>query len=179
MTSLAVRHSPRLLEHLRTHVIDGSTVDAALFEGGRLMYPARRVVEQTMGRPEPYTIEYEARVLDGLGSSVRASLWLLSAEATERLRGTDPTLDLLWGSHAAYPRLDGEGPSLDRLVTALVMVGQMRDGDLSGDGDLERAAILLVRAMAALGFPPSAVSLEEIWDGAAPACVGLGLVEVG
>jgi hypothetical protein len=35
-----------------------------------------------------------------------------------------------------------------------------------------------VTGLQAEGFPPSSSALEEICDGAVPACVGLGLVDI-
>lgn len=174
MLSLRVSHSLPLERHLRSFEVDGTTVEATLFSDGRLMYPGRHDVEQTMQAAEPYTLWHEARVIEGFFGSIYKAIWVLSDAATE-LPDLDPTLEVLWRSHAAARPLN-LAPSLDRLVAGLVMVEWLRAGRVNGPWD--DAAVTLVRAMGAAGFPPSANALEEIWDGAAPACVGLGLVEL-
>lgn len=176
MLELRVSHSEPLERHLSSYEFDGSTVEAALFSDGRLMYPGRHDVEQTMRAAEPYTLSHEARVIEGFYGSIVRSIWVLS-EAAADLPDLDPTLELLWQTHSAARRLN-QPPSLDRLVAALVMVERIRGGGRAAD-PLGDAAYVLVRAMAAAGFPVSASALEEIWDGAAPACVGLDLVEIG
>jgi hypothetical protein len=178
LLKLTVRQSPTLLEHLRTYQVDGATVESALFAGGRLQYPGRKEIEQELGYSDPYTLELESRVIDGFFQSISASIRFLSAEATAGLRGVDDTLDLLWGSHAAYPRRINEGPSLDRLVAALVMVEEARSGRQAG-ADIEYASAVLVRGLTAAGFPAGRRALEEICADAPPACVGLGMVEIG
>jgi hypothetical protein len=175
--TLTISHSPPLEKHLSEFEVDGATVASVLFADGRLMYPGRHDVEQTMQAADPYTLWHEARVVGGLFGSISKAVWDLALAAGE-LPDLDPTLDLLWRSHAAAQALLSSGPSLDRLVAALVMVESLRRSG-RGPRALDDSAIVLVRAMAAAGFPASATSLEEIWDGAAPACVGLGLVEIG
>lgn len=174
---ILIRQSDRLLEHLRTYEVDGATIESLLFEGGRLNYPGRQRIEQQLGFADPYTIEMEARTIDGLFQSISTSIRFLAREASRKFHGHDPTLDLLWEVHDAYPRWGFEGPSLDRLVAALVMVQHVLEND-SDDEDVKYACGVLVNGLTAVGFPPSERALEEIWDGAAPACVGLGLVSV-
>jgi len=175
MTTLRVSHAPPLEQHLSQFEVDGATVQSALFADGRLMYPGRHDVEQTMAAAEPYTLWHEARVIEGFYGSVNRAIWLLSETATELLSGRDATLELLWKSHAAARKL-GLAPSLDRLAAALVMIEHLRGWTRVGD-PLDDAAIVLVKGMIAAGFPSSAVAFEEICDGAAPACVGLNIVE--
>lgn len=178
MMDLRIRESETLLRHLQTYRVDGATVDSVLFEGGRMFYTGRKEIEQQLGHTEPYTLSHEARVVEGFLRSINASIRLLSGIATCHFDGHDNTLDLLWQSHAAYERPMFEGPSLDRLVAALVMVEHIR-GNGHQSRDVQRACCVLVRGLNAAGFPSSGEALEEIWDGAAPACVGLGLVDIG
>lgn len=172
---LSVKHSPGLERHLSTFEVDGITVASMLFPDGRIFYPGRRQVEQLLQGPDPYTLAHEARVVEGLYGSVVRSIWVLSAAATE-MPDLDPTLEVLWASHASSRPATGGAPSLDRLVAALVAVQAAREGSQRNPA-VEEAAVVLVRALDSLGFPPRPPSLEELWDGAAPACVGLGLVE--
>lgn len=175
--SIMIRQSEALLEHLKSYEVDGATVDSLLFAGGRLHYPGRKEVEQLLGFADPYTIELEARTIDGLFQSIAASIRLLASEATRFFRGTDPTLDLLWGSHAAYQRSPSEGPSLDRLIAALVMVEHVREHG-HPDRDIEHACTVMINGMIAIGFPASEMALEELCDGSLPACAGLNLIEI-
>jgi hypothetical protein len=89
----------------------------------------------------------------------------------------DPTLELLWGAHGAWAR---RGISLDRLVAALVAVEMLRPKDSFSAMEkiLEEASVILVTGLHQLGFPPTHEGLEELFDGAPPACVGLGLVDL-
>lgn len=177
MLSLRVTHSPKLMEHLAKFEVDGTTVEATLFADGRLMYPGRHDIEQTMKAPEPYTMWHEARVIEGLFESISTAIWKLSAFVSSA-DDLDPTLEVLWRSHA-----NSEGlripPSPDRLVAAMVAIEKLKDSRRPSGDHLDEAAYVLVRGFAAAGFPLSANALEEIWDGAAPACVGLGLVDIG
>ena len=177
MIALTVRQSPTLLNHLKIHDHDGATVETALFEGGRLQYPGRQQIEQQLGFMDPYTIELESRVLVGFFQSVTASIRLLSRAATETFRGQDETLDLLWDSHNSYVRPSGEGPSLDRLVAALVMVEHAKQTQTSPD--IEYACLVLIRGLSAAGFPPGQRALDELWADCPPACIGLGLITLG
>lgn len=172
---IAVRTNPSLLEHLSTFEVDGATVDSLLFEGGRLSYPGRKEIEYELGYADPYTLQLEARVVEGLTKPMRAAIRLLSREAISRrwFKELDPTLELLWMSHGAWH----DGVSLDRLVSALVMVDYAMN-ERTFDEDIERACEVLVRGLHSCGFPPDRESLEELFDGAPPACVGLGLVEL-
>lgn len=175
--TIVIRQSETLLHHLRTFEVDGATIDSALFEGGRLNFPGRQQNEQQLGFADPYTIEMEARTIDGFFQSISTSISFLAREATKLFRGEDPTLDLIWEVHDAYVRQGGEGPSLDRLVAALVMVQHVLDND-TDDEDVKYACAVMINGLTAVGFPPTERSLEEIWDGAAPACVGLNLVTI-
>lgn len=183
---IVVRHSPDLMQHLSSFEVDGATVASLLFDGGRLLYPGRKQLESELGYIEPYTLELEARVIEGLSKKAQEAIRLL----TEHLFATtvlDPTLEVLWGSHDAWM---ANGISLDRLVAALVMVERIGEEQATGLADRESgrrggvdqrlvdAAYLLVQELHSLGFPPTRESLEEIFDGAEPACVGLGLVEL-
>lgn len=175
---IVVRPNLKLMEHLRTFEYDGATVDSLLFEGGRLAYPGRKEIEHKLGYIEPYTLELEARVIEGLPKKMSAAIRLLSREAVSTPGPLaedhlDPTLELLWMAHGAW----NDEVSLDRLVAALVMVEYAtRVGPL--DPNVEMAAEVLVRGLHALGFPPTHEGLEELFDGAPPACIGLGLVEL-
>lgn len=173
--TVTVQPDRSLLEHLRTFEHDGATVASALFEGDRLTYPGRRELEFQLGVPEPYTLELEARTVGGLPRPMNAAIRLLCREAISRrwFPDLDPTLELLWMAHGAWHG----GTALDRLVCALVMV-EYAMNNRTFDDDIEEASVILVRGMHSLGLPPSSESLEEIFDGAWPACVGLGLVEV-
>lgn len=172
---IAVRTNPSLLSHLQTFEVDGATVDSLLFEGGRLAYPGRKEIEYELGYADPYTLAMEARVIEGLSKRANAAIRLLAREADDHLLFSmeDSTLELLWRSHGSWTK----GISLDRLVAALVMVEYALDGRTL-NADVERAAEILVTELHRAGFPPTRVGLEELFDGAAPACVGLGLVEL-
>lgn len=172
---ITVRPNLKLMEHLKTYEVDGGTVDSLLFEGGRLSYPGRKDIEHQLGYIEPYTLELEARVIEGLPQKMVAAIRLLSREAISRrwFKEIDPTLELLWMAHGAFH----EGVSLDRLVAALVMVDYAVN-ERTFDEDIEIAAHVLVHGLHTLGFPPSEEGLEELFDGAPPACIGLGLVEL-
>lgn len=177
MLRLTVRQSPTLLEHLKSHEIDGATVAGVLFEGGRLQYPGRQQVEQLLQESDPYTLELESRVVDGFYSSIEAAIRFLAKEATACVAFEEPTLDLLWGSHNAYRPPPREGPSLDRLIAALCMVERARS--IGDDREVDHAAAILIRGLNSAGFPASVAALDEIWEDAPPACVGLGIVRIG
>ena len=175
---VTVRTNLELLEHLRTFEQDGATVAGALFEGGRLSYPGRRELEYMLGYTEPYTLELEARVIEGLPRRMAAAIRIL-ADVAGDLASSEPTLDLLWAAHSTWR----SGVSLDRLVAALVVVEMLVSSNSVGtwygrDADLQQAAQVLVGGMHSIGFPPSQASLEELFDGAPPAAVGLGLVDL-
>lgn len=172
---IVVRVNDSLLKHLMDFEFDGAKVDSLLFEGGRLSYPGRKEIEYQLGYIEPYTIDLEARVIDGLPKKMVAAIRLLSREAMSRrwLKDIDPTLELLWAAHGSWH----DGVSLDRLVSALVMVDYAMN-EKTFDSDIEMACEVLVRGMHGIGFPPTLAGLEEIFDGAPPACVGLGLVDL-
>jgi hypothetical protein len=176
---ITVKHSQHLLSHLQTYKVDDGTVASLLFEGGRLSYPGRKALEHELGYIEPYTLEHEARVISGLPKKVSASIRLLASDMTSRLHGFDITLDLLWQSHQAYQRQKDEGPSLDRFIAALVAVKMASDDNIySTWKDADDACYILISGLHSVGFPPTADMLEELWDGAAPASVGLGIVEL-
>lgn len=166
---------PTLFDHLQTWSHDGATVASALFQDGRIYYPGRWDVENHIGDVDPYTLGHEARVVVGLGPKAEAAIRLLSREVTRRHAEEDGTLELLWLSHeSAGPLL---GASLDRLVAALVAVHELTVG-IWWDQEAAVAAEVLVAEMTNAGFPPTRESMEELMDGAEPACVGLGLVEL-
>lgn len=171
---ISVRTSLALLHHLRTYEEDGSTVASALFDGGRLSYPGRKDIEYEFSIIEPYTLELEARVIEGLPVKFRGSISFLARVATEAHRGLDPTLDLLWAAHSSFR---GEGVALDRLVAALVTVQDIKTHGIE-DAIACEASLRLIAGMHSLGLPPTHIGLEEIFDGADPACLGLGLVEL-
>ena len=173
---ITVRTNESLLEHLRSYEHDGATVDSLLFEGGRLSYPGRKEIEYQLGYTEPYTLELEARVLEGLPPRMTAAIRILCREADAGLMAEDETLELLWRAHAAWK---GEGVSFDRLVCALVVV-ELATDDRSClfDDDIRHAAEVLIRGFHSLGFPPTREGFEELFDGAPPACVGLGMVDL-
>lgn len=173
---IAIRTSLVLLEHLRSHELDGATVASALFDGGRLSYPGRKDIEHQLGYTEPYTLELEARVIEGMPPRTVASVRYLAYIATEAHRGFDLTLDLLWGTHHAYHNRK-EGPSLDRLVAALVAIEDLRLHDIS-DEAASVAASRVILHLHTIGLPPTKEGLEELFDGADPACVGLGMVQL-
>ena len=173
---ITVRLSSTLRHHLETYEVDAATVASVLFDGGRFSYPGRKEMEYELAYTEPYTLDHESRVIEGLPRKVTAAIRLLSHEATKRFKG-DPTLDMLWEAHEAYPRPEKEGPSLDRFVAALVMMQHAMD-ERTFDDDIELACTALISGLQAEGFPPSSESLEELFDGAPPACVGLGLVDI-
>lgn len=168
---ISVRTNPELRKHLETFEVDGATVDSLLFEGGRLSYPGRKEIEYQLGYVEPYTLDLEARVIEGIAPKMAAAIRVLADGAKGMV--FDPTLELLWAAHSSWRG----GISLDRLVAALVMVEFALDGRTL-DPDLERAAEILVKGLHTIGFPPTEAGLEELFDGAPPACVGLGLVDL-
>lgn len=180
--TFTVRPSDHLLAHLSAYHHDGSSVAEALFAGGRLCYPGRHHVEQQLGCPDPYGLGHESRVLEGPGVPA-AQIRLLAGLATDRAAGIDPTLDLLWHAHRSH-RVTGEGPSLDRLVASLVALRALHDALWEPGRDrcfwpaLLEAGAGLYGWMQAEGLPPSEHALEEICDGAMPACIGLNLVEI-
>jgi len=179
---MEVSLSEELLQHLATHEIDGATVAGSLFEGGRLSYPERRRMEYELGFSEPYLLEHEARVIRGMPVQWNECVAFLSRIATRRAVD-DPTLELLWGSHDAFIHAEkrGEAVSLDRLIAALVVIHDAlgMDGNANrGLRPLIEASAVLIRGLESEGFPPSSAALEEICDGALPACVGLGIVDI-
>lgn len=174
---IQIRTSPKLLEHLKTHEFDSATVDALLFSGGRLHYPGRQNVEQELGYTDPYTIDMEARVIDGLSRKAAAAIRYLSNQITaEIVKGEyiDGALELLWATHAAYVD-EKASPALDRFVAALVMIQKSFD---SKDHNIIAASERLLIELHKIGFPPTHESMEELFDGAPPACVGLGMVDL-
>lgn len=172
---ISVRTKPELVEHLSNFLFDGATVGSLLFDGGRLAYPGRKEIEYQLGYTEPYTLELEARVLEGISPKMAACIRFLADEATSNLTGTDPTLELLWKAHSSWRA----GISLDRLVAALVMVEYATDDrSVLMSEDVVRAAELMIKGLHTVGFPPNEAGLEELFDGAPPACVGLGLVDL-
>lgn len=176
---ISVRHSKDLLSHLSSFEVDGATVASALFDGGRLSYPERRRMEHELSFTEPYQLEHEARVMLGMSSQWNAACRFLAKLATRKFSDSDPTLELLWTAHDAFAHLTKEAgpPSLDRLVAALVIVHDARKHDLVASV-LFQACEVVVLGLQSEGFPPSGASLEEICDGALPACVGLGMVDI-
>lgn len=171
---ITVRTNVELMQHLSTFVHDGATVDSLLFEGGRLSYPGRKEIEYQLGYVEPYTLELEARVIEGLPKKLAAAIRILSAAASQ-LALDDPTLELLWKAHGSW----SGGISLDRFVAALVVVEYATDDrNCTVNEDVVMAAEALIIGLHSLGFPPTELGLEELFDGAPPACVGLGLVEL-
>lgn len=173
---LTIRSNPRLMEHLTTFAVDGATVDSLLFEGGRLAYPGRKEIEYLLGYEEPYTLALEARVIEGISPQMAASIRTLGrfARTTSndgRTDQIDSTLELLWLAHESWDR---NGISLDRLVAALVGVNLALEN--KADDVIEDACAVLIKELHLLGFPPTHEGLEELFDGAPPACVGLGLV---
>jgi hypothetical protein len=179
---IKVVHSPALYKHLSEWTLDGASVASVLFDGNRLSYPERRTLETELGYVEPYTLEHESRTIVGFSRRTMAAIRLLSRDATELLSSVDQTLELLWRAHDAWIRTE---VSLDRLIAALVMVQSILDREDDPDRCLTPqhmeqtdAAFALIEGMYTMGFPPTRAALEEIFDGAPPACVGLGLVEV-
>jgi hypothetical protein len=171
---ISVRTNLDLMNHLRTFEVDGATVDSLLFEGGRLAYPGRKEIEYQLGYTEPYTLELESRAIEGIKPKMAASIRIL-ADAARDLAMSEPTLELLWAAHSSWRA----GISLDRLVAALVMVEYATDDrQILVSDDVRRAAEILVKGLHSSGFPPDEKGLEELFDGAPPACVGLGLVEL-
>ena len=180
---IRVHHSDALMLHLETFEDDGATVASLLFDGGRLSYPERQHMEYQLGFSEPYTLYHEARVMTGMGPQWNAACRFLARLATRKSAGHDPTLDLLWTAHDAFSHLSNpaEDPALDRLIAALVTIHdarklERRDG--TGAGTLVRAGEILIRGLHSQGFPPSSAALEELCDGAMPACVGLGMIDI-
>lgn len=178
--TLTVRQSPELQIHLATFEVDGTTVADSLFEGGRLSYPARRELENALSMIEPYTLELEARVIEGFSRPVEDAIRHLAKwvhEISSATGGLDLTLELLWSAHEAW---ESNGISPDRLVAALVGIHALTNipADLPQDVELNRAALAVVQALQAEGFPPSSDALEELFDGAPPASVGLCLIDI-
>lgn len=171
---VTVRTNLELLDHLQKFEQDGASLAEVLFDGGRLAYPGRKEIEYQLGYTEPYTLELEARVIEGLSKKMAAAIRILADSARE-LALSEPTLELLWAAHSTWRG----GVSLDRLVAALVMVEYATDDRaVLLDDDVKRAAEVLIRGLHSTGFPPTAEGLEELFDGAPPACVGLGLVDL-
>ncbi len=177
-----VRHSPQLQQFLSSYEVDGTTVAAALFDGGRLWYPGRRELEHALGYTEPYTLEHESRVIDELPAPVAKAIRLLARSAPSVLPELDPTLELLWEAHASWVPPSPLIVAGDRLVAALVTTHAISEVGSPPEqfvgGELAMAALRLITFMQSTGFPPSSAALEEIFDGAPPACVGLGLVDI-
>lgn len=178
---ISVVGSDALFLHLHSFESDGSTVASVLFEGGRLSYPERRRIEYELGFSEPYLLEHEARVLEGMGPQWNAAVRWLARLATKRVN--DPTLDLLWHAHDSFAHAlpEAGAPALDRLVAALVTINDAlhvvpQHG--TATNTLVRASELVIRGLQCEGFPPSGLALEELCDGAVPACVGLDLVDI-
>lgn len=179
---IQIRTSKKLLEHLKEYEFDGSTVETALFSGGRLQYPGRNDIEQQLGFADPYTLELEARVIEGMHYKAAASVRFLSRLATESIaddNSVDQTLQFIWAAHDSY-KWEWHNPSLDRLVAALVYIEMVKDKKQVGfvPSIVSDAAVSLVKYMHSIGLPLTREGLEEIFDGAAPACVGLGFVEI-
>lgn len=178
--ALEVGISPQLLLHLQSFEVDTGTVADVFFEGGRLSYPERRRMEYELGFSEPYLLDHEARVIKGMDLAWNSAVRFLSRIATRRA-ANDPTLELLWGSHDTFAHLSQQAgdPALDRLIASLVVVQEaMMLPPSAGLKALLDASVLVIRGLHSVGFPPTALSLEEICDGAMPACVGLNLVDV-
>lgn len=176
---ILVYPSESLLLHLQSFEVDGATVASSLFDGGRLSYPERRRMEYELGFSEPYLLEHECRIIDGMTPQWNAACRFLARLATRRVTEVDPTLDLLWASHDAFAHSmrDAGSPALDRLVAALVTIQDARKHDLV-TSVLYRACEIVIRGLQSEGFPPSCLALEEICDGAVPACVGLGMIDI-
>ncbi len=170
---ITVRTNVELMQHLTTFVHDGATVDSLLFEGGRLSYPGRKEIEYQLGYVEPYTLDLEARVIEGLPKKMAAAIRILADGMQYIVGDSEPTLEMLWAAHSSWRN----GISLDRLVAALTMVETIIEND-TRNTDLIAAADILLTGLWMLGFPPTEAGLEELFDGAPPACVGLGLVEL-
>lgn len=178
--TLSVKTDASLLSHLKEFDVDGSTVESALFAGGRLTYPGRRDLEMQLGFDEPYTIGHEARVVIGLPPPLCKTIRLLANNALFVPDDIDPTLHLLWSSHSAW---SSNGISLDRIVAAAVMVEYVLESGLEQLPEqrlavLEEHSLRMIDDMRKAGFPLTRRSLEELFDGADPACVGLNLVEL-
>jgi len=179
---LTVKFSSELHAHLSSFLVDGASVGDVLFEGGRLAYPGRKDIEYQLGYTEPYTLELEARIVEGFSPAVNAAIRFLAAIATDVHSSEEETLRLLWESHREYSLEQSragreEGPALDRLVAALVTIEDARQAG-STDQIIIAAASALIKALHIAGIPPTPAGLEELFDGADPACVGLGLVEI-
>lgn len=168
---ITVKHSSELEQWLSTYEVEGQTIANVLFAGGRLSYPGRKEIEIQLGETEPYTLTHEARVIYGLPKNVENAIKLLADLAFEY--ADDPTLEMLWDAHSAYRK----EISLDRLVAALVGVNIVSSNSETGVS-LASSCLTLVSFLNSAGFPPSSIALEEICDGAMPACVGLNLVDV-
>lgn len=177
MTAVKVRVSLELFNHLSTFEWDGTTVAATLFEGDRLCYPGRKDIEHELGYAEPYVLPLEARVIQGLGRRCEAAIRYLSAIATEAHLGHDLTLDLLWASHRAFMQEHRDQVALDRIIAALVTIEAFREHQIV-EPMVVQASEFFVKTLHSVGLPPTKESLEEIFDGAEPACLGLGLVEL-
>lgn len=149
------------------------------FQGGRLSYPGRKDLEAEMGGLDPYTISHEARTAKGLPIDLTAAVRFLARQVTLAFGESDPRLGLLWGVHDefSYGLAEPGEVSLDRFVGALVGVEQVRRGHGVTPESLEAAEVVLM-GMHSLGLPPTHLGLEELFDGAFPACVGLGIVEI-
>lgn len=171
---ITVAVSLELLQHLKTFEHDGTTVAASFFEGGRLSYAGRNEMEFQLKYVEPYTLEHEARVIAGLPNDVCAAIRLLANSAPIFIDGIDESLDVLWSCHSAWSK---NGISFDRLVAAMVTTQIIMSSDVEGSL-LEDATIAFIEGMRKVGFPLTKEMFEELCDGAEPACVALGMVEI-
>lgn len=186
---VTVRTNPELLEHLRQFSQDGTNMAEVIFEGGRLAYPGRKDLEYELGYSDPYTLELEARVIEGMPARWNAAVRFLARLATDQ-NVDEPTLSLIWSAHNSYMYPSGysdsavgvgKAPSLDRLVAALVSI-EKYESLLATEhlvlSVIPEAAEVVVKGLHSVGLPPTIEGLEELFDGAPPACVGLGLVEL-
>lgn len=173
--AVEVAVNPKLLQLL----IEGG-VDR-LFQGSRLSYPGRADLEAEMGAPDPYTMAHEARTIRGIPIALVAGARHLARQELllARQGDEDPRLLMLWSVHDefSYGWAQKGELSLDRLVAALVAVERMRGSHGVSAVGLEAAEALLL-GLHSLGLPPTHQGLEELFDGAFPACVGLGIVEI-
>lgn len=171
---IVLRHSRTLAEFLGQFTdSDGGSFAELIFADGRLAYPARTDIEKVLGFDDPHTLDHESRVFHGASPRFSSAVKLLAAEATDRLQGWDPTLDLLWSAHHTALREVGE-VSVDRLVAALVAVQMFASGAWNPT-EWDMPALALVEEMHMAGMPPTKHVLSELGE---PACVLLGLVDV-
>lgn len=176
--TLIVRTDPKLLEHLRFFAVDGCTVGGSLFDGSnRLTYPGRNELERELKFVEPYTLEHEARVVIGMPRQLEDAIRTLANNVWYMVPDVEPTLELLWAAHSAWSQ---NGISLDRIVAAQVTLqAVVSSGDRADVPEqMYDASMEFIEGMRKLGFPLRREALEELFDGADPACIGLGLVEL-